>query len=306
VTLPFYFPFYGTSYSSVYLSTNGFMRFSTADTTWATVPYTTYFVPKDLIAPFQMDLYSTFLSRTGVFEGDYSLYSLTGVCYFYYMNYYAYTSDWAIFETILLESGDIVFSWNRIDRYYGWTTACQYFYTGISSGNGIDYLIISTSDPSLTVPISMYDLTSVNVLFVYKPNLNIILNRPEVDYNSPFFTIYKGFYNYTLIIYNKSSATKWQVRFSFDRLATAEVVKNFTVVVYNATYSHKEIIVEDNRIIRPISSWFTIAPQSKAYVLIEVSTTDEFTVQLYLEAKIAYRDDLYGYILPFTVIVNTP
>jgi len=304
--LPFYFPFYGTSYDTVYLSTNGFMRFTRLDTTWYTVPYTVYFTPKDLIAPFQMDLYSSVLEDTGVYEGQLTLYELSGMCYYYYMNYYDYYSDWAIFEAILLESGDIVFSWNRIDRYYGWSTDCQYFYAGISRGNNIDYLIVSTSDPTLTVPVSMYELTSVNVLFIYKPNLLTTIGTPEIDYNAPFEAIYRGFFNYTIIIYNKSPDTKWQVRFSFDRLVTAGVVKNFTVVVYNATYSHKEIIVEDNQIIRPIPSWFTIAPQSEAYVLIDVSTTDEFTVQLYLEAKIAYRDDLYGYILPFTVTVNTP
>lgn len=303
----FTFPFYGLSYRGAYVCTNGYMDFRSGRAEWRTVPYTTYFTPYRIIAPFQMDLYAyPWPSAIGVYRGTISLYNLQGIGFYYNMLYYGYLTSYAVFETILLESGDIIFTWNRIDRYYGWTSSCLYFYSGISRGDTMNYIIVSSSDPSLYVPVNMTELTSTNVLFVYKPNLVTMISSPEIDYNSPFEAAYTGFFNYTVIIRNLSPINKWQVRFSFDRIEKQGSILNFTVIVYNETFYHKQIIVEYDKVVKPISSWFEIDPQSDAYVIISISTTDKFKAQLYLETKIAYRDDLYGYILPFTINVVPP
>ena len=302
------FPFYRRFYPKIGVCTNGFIQplrlFQSPSTEWRTVPYTTYFIPERQIAPFKMDLYSN--SSMGAFFGEINVYGLNGICFYYNSTFYADNVSTVEFEAILLYSGDIIFSWNRTDRFNGWTYDCLYYYAGISRGVANNYMIISTNDPSLYPPVKPEELTSVNVIFTYKRSLLVTVGAPEVTSNIPFSINYRGLFSYVVAIVNNDPVNKWQVRFTLDRIETTGPVQNFTVVVYNSTYSHKEIVFEYDKIIKSLSSWITLAPKSKAYVLIDISTSSKLKVQLYLETRKAYRDNLYGYILPFTVIVNTP
>ena len=56
-SLGFDFTFYGNTYSSIYISTNGYLDFGTAHTDWSNDDIPDTFEPNNFIAPFWDDLY---------------------------------------------------------------------------------------------------------------------------------------------------------------------------------------------------------------------------------------------------------
>jgi subtilisin family serine protease len=107
-SLSFSFPFYGTSYTSMYVSSNGYITFGTASSQFSNYPLPSTSMPANLVAPFFDDLYP---SGTGgiYFQdfGDRAIVQFTNIAPFSGTG--AYT-----FQIVLTRNGEIKFYYNSI------------------------------------------------------------------------------------------------------------------------------------------------------------------------------------------------
>lgn len=176
-SLGFSFPYYGTTYSTVNVVTNGFLIFDSSTTDYSdSVGELIY---RKMIAAFWDDLYV----RSGEYieRIDESYYGLSTVRFHYYVSYYRSSTDYADFAVTLFSNGIVVVQWNRIDLTDSYTL-------GISNGAGISgqYIIpYSSTDPS-------YDQD----IF---PNQNYLVGKslvflPQNLYTYTFGTAEKGCY----------------------------------------------------------------------------------------------------------------
>ncbi|HZD60548.1 MAG TPA: Ig-like domain-containing protein, partial [Anaerolineae bacterium] len=171
-TLPFSFPFYGTNYNQVYLSSNGLLRFDAADTAYDNSASTLY--NKAAIAPLWDDL------RTDARLGDdiYVFQPDTDSIGFRWQatTLYGYDTN---FEVILRKDG-------RIRINYGAQAGGLTPTIGISKGNGANYHIVYDGDISGTNNID-------SIVYVY---------LSEYTYTAPFVAP-EG--EHTLYYYSMSS-----------------------------------------------------------------------------------------------------
>ena len=122
VELPFTFDFYGTEYDGVYVGSNGYLTFGSADTTYNETIAEHFNRPR--IAPLFDDLNpSTSGSVTSLVSGDRIAITWSGVPEYS-------TSNDNDFQVVLEAGGDIVITWLNIDS----TDSI----VGLSSGAGVD------------------------------------------------------------------------------------------------------------------------------------------------------------------------
>ncbi|MFX1479955.1 MAG: CARDB domain-containing protein, partial [Promethearchaeota archaeon] len=162
IALPFNFDFYNTTFSTVYLCSNGYLSFSdSSPTEYYNVPFPSgYFTEYYMVAPFWDDLDVSY-------SGNVYVQSFGSYWVAEWLNVYHY--DWNLvgsFEVILYETGDIVFNYDYLDYMNGYTCGLnlgvdtQYYntYLGLSGSTddfsikftytGVDTLSITTPDSS--------------------------------------------------------------------------------------------------------------------------------------------------------------
>lgn len=133
-SLPFTFPFYGTNYNSVYISSNGFINFTSS---WADYSNTTSeLISRVQIAPLWDDL------RTDIEDSDIYIYQPASgsLCIRWDAVQYS-TDERTEFEVVLYSNGDIKFN-------YGTTGSALTPTVGISKGDGSHYLLSTYNDRS--------------------------------------------------------------------------------------------------------------------------------------------------------------
>ena len=139
-TLPFTFPYYSATYSSVYVCSNGFLG-----TTYAGADYSSTIAElesRGMIAPFWADL-MTNLAGTGIYLNDsYSDEYGQGVLIRWATKFY-YNRGAQNFDVVLYSNGLIRFDYGTI---YGTSSTDDTPVIGVSYGDGTHYTLLVTSD----------------------------------------------------------------------------------------------------------------------------------------------------------------
>lgn len=134
-TLPFVFPFYGTTYTTIYIGTNGYITLDSGETAYDVWPH---FLAHPMIAVMGEDLMSTYLLG-GVYVREYPNY----VNVLWYMQPKGMGPDRDLMLVRLYDTGNIFVSyadWVSPDIHGSDAVA------GVSKGDGSTYITISPSD----------------------------------------------------------------------------------------------------------------------------------------------------------------
>jgi len=139
-TLPLTFPYYSSTYNSIYVCSNGFIG-----TTYAGADYSSTiseFVTRGMIAPFWADL-MTNLAGTGIYLNDtYSDEYGQGILIRWATKFY-YNRGSQNFDVVLYSNGLIRFDYGTI---YGTSTTDDTPVIGVSYGDSTHYTLLVTTD----------------------------------------------------------------------------------------------------------------------------------------------------------------
>jgi len=155
-SLPFSFNFFGSSYSSVYICSNGFLSFTSSSNSYTPqrLPNTTQ--PNAVVAPFWRDLYppDTTQGAKITYASNSSYFAVT----WYKIKNYSNTNK-QTFQVVLYRDGKIRFNYQNVTNEY--TTA-----VGIEDANGVTAYLYAYGDgnvlPSSYSAIEFIPLQSSN------------------------------------------------------------------------------------------------------------------------------------------------
>lgn len=177
-TLPFAFPFYGNSYTKIYVGSNGYITFDKGYTSYSpSTIWSNIFLKVPTIAPMGRDLVSQ------VYVADHGDY----VTILWYGKAYGYPPDHDLMLAKLYSNGDIVFA------YSDWLSTPV---AGVSKGDGTTYVTITPEDNTafqlayeqITIDYKLVSYTVSSESFIWEDVIIPILTGDDAyaTYTMPF------------------------------------------------------------------------------------------------------------------------
>lgn len=121
VSLPFNFNFYGASYSSVYICSNGILTFGSATTEYSNVAIPNTAAPNNFVAPFWDDLNPSSSGSGKIYYKSFSTYVVVT-----WENVYLYGKTTPQkFQVILYNTGEIRFQYHTLNSGYSCTVGVE-------------------------------------------------------------------------------------------------------------------------------------------------------------------------------------